>query len=625
MTDFPAEDLALAAEFPPSSRDAWLALVTAALKGAPFERKLVGATYDRLRIDPLYERARDARPVAARPPAAPWQVLARVDHPDPAAANEEARHELANGATGVSVVFAGAIGAYGFGLPETEAAIEQAFADIHPEAGLAIECDLGPPGLDVMSLVTAVVTRRGIMPQATGIRFGLDPLGTAAAAGRSSAPWAEVAPILSALVIQLASVGFRGPFAAADARAIHAAGGSETQELAFALAGATAYLRALEAYGMELDDARRMIFFRLAADADQFLTVAKFRALRRLWARVEEACGLEPRPAFVSAETAWRMMTRRDPAVNMLRTTVAAFAAGIGGADAVTVLPFTAALGLPDRFARRIARNAQLILLEEANIAKVADPAAGSGAIEHLTTELCGAAWALFQEIEAAGGAAAALEAGLIQRKVADMRARRQQAVARRSEPLTGTSEFAQLAEATPSVLPVAPLAVEPDESATITFEPLPAGRLAEPYEALRGRSDRMLAETGTRPKIFLANLGPPAAFSARAGFAQNFFAAGGIETVTNDGFAEHDAMAAAFRASGTRHACLCSSDEIYLAQAVAAAKALAAAGSQKIYLAGRPGDQDTALRAAGVAEFIHVGCDVPATLGAALESLGEA
>ena len=177
------------------------------------------------------------------------------------------------------------------------------------------------------------------------------------------------------------------------------------QELAYVLAVAVAYLRALESGGVALDQARRMIFFRLSADADQFLTIAKFRALRKLWARVEEACGLAPVPAFVSAETAWRMMTRRDPHVNMLRTTIAAFSAGIGGADAVTVLPFTAALGLPDRFARRIARNSQLLLLEESNLAKVSDPAAGSGGFEALTEQLCTAAWALFQEIERAGGA----------------------------------------------------------------------------------------------------------------------------------------------------------------------------------------------------------------------------
>ena len=159
-----------------------------------------------------------------------------------------------------------------------------------------------------------------------------------------------------------------------------------------------------------LDDARRFIFFRLAADQDQFLTIAKFRAIRKLWARVEEACGLEPSRAFVTAETAWRMMTKRDPHGNIVRGTIAALAAAVGGADAVTVLPFSAALGVPDAFARRIARNTQTILIEEANFHRVADPAAGSGAIEYLTEQLCEKAWGLFQEIERAGGSAAALE-----------------------------------------------------------------------------------------------------------------------------------------------------------------------------------------------------------------------
>jgi methylmalonyl-CoA mutase len=168
-------------------------------------------------------------------------------------------------------------------------------------------------------------------------------------------------------VVDLVLRGFKGPFAAADARNVHAAGGSEAQELAYALSSALAYLRAFEAGGMHLDAARRTIFFRFAADADQFLTIAKLRALRTLWARVEEACGLVPLPAFVSVETAWRIMTRRDPHVNLLRATSAAFSAAVGGADAIALLPFTAAAGLPDAFARRMARNTQLLLAEESN------------------------------------------------------------------------------------------------------------------------------------------------------------------------------------------------------------------------------------------------------------------
>ena len=189
------------------------------------------------------------------------------------------------------------------------------------------------------------------------------------------------------------------------------------------------------------------------ADADEFLTVAKLRALRRLWARVEQACGLEPKPIRLHAETAWRMTTRRDPWVNMLRTTVAAFSAGIGGADAITVLPFTAALGLPDAFARRIARNTQLILLDESNLARVADPAAGAGGFEALTDALCEKAWALFQEIEREGGILESLKGDKLQARIAAVRAQREKAVATRKEPITGTSEFPNIGEADVSVL----------------------------------------------------------------------------------------------------------------------------------------------------------------------------
>src|SRR5262249_24044613 len=204
--------------------------------------------------------------------------------------------------------------------------------------------------------------------------------------------------------------------------------------------------------GIPLEQAQGMVYARLAADADQFLTMAKFRALRLLWARIEAACGLTPKPLFISADTAWRMLTQRDPYVNMLRATMAIFAAGLAGANAVTVLPHTLALGLPDAFARRVARNIQLVLLEESNLAKVSDPAAGSGGIESLTQELSQTAWSLFQEIEKAGGIFAALQQGLIQGKVAATRKVREANVARRKDVLTGASEFPNLHEADATV-----------------------------------------------------------------------------------------------------------------------------------------------------------------------------
>jgi len=619
MTETPAKPIPLAADFPAATRDDWLKLAQAALKGAPVER-LTRSTYDALAIEPIYPRRADARPVTGRMPGTPWQVIQRVDHPDPAAANAEALHDLENGANGLSLVFAGAIGGYGYGLPPGAEALARALDGVMPDAGISLDLDLSIPAREAPLHLAAWIKERGVDPKAVQVRCGLDPLRSLAVEGASPLAWPDLAALLVKLVDNLAGQGFKGPFVAADGRVIHNAGGSEAQELAYVLATGVVYLRVLEAGGIALADARRMLHFRLTADADQFLTMAKFRSLRKLWARVEEACGVTPAPCFIAAETAWRMMTRHDPHVNMLRTTIATAAAGLGGADAITVLPFTAAIGLPDRFARRVARNTQLILLEESNLARVSDPAAGSGALEALTDQLCRAAWSLFQEIEAAGGACAALESGLIQRKVGKVREARELAIATRKDALTGTSEFPALAEVEVRVLDVTPVKTAPPTAKVLSAEPMPPMRLAEPYEALCDASDRLLAETGARPKVFLANLGTLAESMARSTFARNFFAAGGIEAVPHDGSGD---LAAAFQASGAKLACLCSTDDVYAREGVEAAKALSSAGAKHIYLAGKPGDQIDALTQAGVGTFVVTGSDALATLRAAYGILG--
>jgi methylmalonyl-CoA mutase len=309
------------------------------------------------------------------------------------------------------------------------------------------------------------------------------------------------------------------------------------------------------------------------------------------------------------------MLTQRDPYVNMLRATMATFSAGLGGANAITVLPHTLALGLPDPFARRAARNTQLVLLEESNLAKVSDPAAGSGGIETLTGQLCEAAWSLFQEIEKSGGLFASLEQNLIQRKVAATRAVREANIAKRRDVLTGASEFPNLHEAEVAVLDAKPIALAPYGEAKFKFDALPPMRLAAPFEVLRDKSDTRLKSTGARPKIFLANLGTPADFTARAAFAKSFFETGGIEAIDTTGFTDPEALATAFKASGAGVACLCSSDKVYAGHAAAAAQALHAAGTKHIYLAGRPGEQEAAWRTAGVGDFIFAGGDALAML----------
>ncbi len=613
-------DLPLAAEFPATDRAGWVRLVEKALKDRPFE-KLISRTYDGISVEPLYARAAGAAAVLGRAPGQPWRVMQRIDHPNPVAANKQALNDLENGATGLTLVFAGSLNANGYGLPATPEAVAQTLANVALDA-ITFDLNLSAATRHAVQLFADLVKSRGLSPDTVDLRASINPIGGFAASGATPAPWSELSKRMGGMIRGLADQGYRGPFAVADGRIVHNAGGSEAQELAFALAAAVDCLRALDAAGVPLEQARSMIYFRLAADADEFLTIAKFRAIRKLWARVEEACGLAPRRTTVAAETAWRMLTQRDPYVNMLRTTIAVTAAGVGGADNIAVLPHTAAIGLPDAFARRVARNTQLVLLEEANLAKVVDPAAGSGAIEHLTDALCASAWALFQTYDKAGGAWAALEQGLVQRDAAAVREKRQAAAARRRDAITGTSDYPNLHETAARVLNVPRVALPKESGAEPTIEPLPSIRLAEPFERLRDTSDAILRKTGSRPKVFLANLGKPSDFTARATFAKNFYEAGGIETVGNDGFRNRDDMIAAFKASGATLACLCSSDKVYAADAADAAKVLTEAGAI-VHLAGRPGEHETAWNAAGVKAYVYVGSDMLNLLQEALDVTG--
>jgi len=617
-----SDALSLAAEFPATDRLDWRKLVEAALKGRSFD-KLISKTADGIAVEPLYERAAGAQPVAGRAPGAPWTIMQRIDHPDPSVANGQALDDLENGATGLTLVFAGSLNANGYGLAATPDALKQLLDGVQLDAGIPIDLNLSPATRGAVQLLAAYVKERGIDPASVDLRASINPIGGFAASGATPAPWSELSKRMAGAIVDLAAQGFRGPFAVVDGRIIHNAGGSEAQELAFSLAAALDCLRALEAAGVPLEQARSMIYFRMAADADEFLTISKFRAIRKLWARVEQACGLEPKPATVAAETAWRMMTARDPYVNMLRTTIAVAAAGLGGADTISALPHTAAMGLPDAFARRVVRNTQLILLEESNLHKVADPSAGAGGIEHLTAALCDAAWSLFQTYDRAGGAWASLEQGIIQRDLATVREKREREAARRIQPITGVSDYPNLQEKKAGVLDVRRIPPPQEPGASKTVEPLPSIRLAEPFEKLRDASDAMLRKSGARPKVFLANLGRVSDFTARATFAKNFYEAGGIEAVTNDGFNSLADMTSAFKASGADLACLCSSDKVYETQAAEAAAALKAAGAT-VHLAGRPGEHEAAWNGAGVTTYIYVGCDALSTLRAAHDSVAK-
>lgn len=385
------------------------------------------------------------------------------------------------------------------------------------------------------------------------------------------------------------------------------------------LSTGAAYLRAMAAAGLDADRAAGQIEVELAADEDVFATIAKLRAARRLWSTMLAACSAndDAQAPTLHATVARRMLTRRDPWVNMLRVTAAVFAAGVGGADGVTAQPYDLLLAEQGDLGRRMARNTQLLLQEESNLGRVLDPAGGSNFVESLTDEIATVGWRIFRELEAAGGMPAVLLDGTLAGRIAEVRDARLARVATRRAPITGVSEFPNLDEDQPSA--------SSDRPGTEAL--LVPVRWAGHFEDLRDRADAARAG-GADPVVFLANLGPVATHTARATFAKNLFEAGGIRATTSErgasnGFDSAEDAAADFSASGARLVCICSADDVYAERATATAAALKAAGAAVVYLAGNPGERRDAESAAGVDEFVHVGIDVLDTLDRAQQVLG--
>jgi methylmalonyl-CoA mutase len=413
--------------------DDWRRLVEKALKGGDLSA-LSARTRDGITLEPLYERSRSGAPLPGRG-AHPWRIVQPVDAPDPDEANALALADLEGGATGLSLRLTGAASAGGFGLPADQGALRIALEDVDL-AAIHLRLEPHAEGLAAVRWLKDIATESGTAPELTDIAFGLDPV--AKVMGGATPDPDEFA----ACFRELAVAGFIGPIAALDGRIYHEAGASEAQELAGLLAAAAWWLRTLAAAGIAPSDAMPYFGVSLAVDREQYISIAKLRALRLAWARLQELCDVAPSALAVHAETSRRMLTRADPTTNLLRTTVAALAAGVAGADTVTVLPHTAALGLPDRNTRALACNIQHLLIEEAHVFRVADPAAGSGALEALTHALAERAWSEFQTIEQEGGIVASLEAGALQTRIADARAALQQEVADGEAPLVGATIY---------------------------------------------------------------------------------------------------------------------------------------------------------------------------------------
>lgn len=638
--------LSLSSRFDEATEADWLAAVEKALKGGGIER-ITRHTRDGLKIRPLYRETSFAsgedlrgapgeapflRGGASEPdPYLPWDIRQSFSHPDPAVTNQEILRDLERGVTSVHLAIecSGERGCIITNLDQLKTALNGIRADI---ATVSLGHRGAGSGASAAALLALWADEQDD-PSAQKLAFNISPIRQLSFNGKIGGGVDAAMAKTAALVKRLAAKFPASRSLAVDGQTAHEAGASEAQELGILIADAVDTLRRLDVAGLPPAEAASQLVFKIAVDANYGIGIAKLRAARRLWARVQDAMDLPAAAMEIHAVTSGRMLTRYDAWVNMLRGTAACFAAATGGADVITVRAFNESFSVPEELGRRIARNTQIMAMEESGLGRIADPSGGAWFTETLAEDLAQAAWAEFQQIEAEGGLVESLRTGKVQARIAEKRAALMKDVARRKIPVTGVSEFPLLEEIPAPVAdasrpppgdgvdPIGLTTLLPDYEDTrgddTLAEPLIWISIAEPFETLRDRSEDHMTKTGARPSIFLATLGPLAEHTARADFARNFFAAGGIEAkaapVPPKSVSE---LTAAFKASGCKIVVLCGADKRYAEEADDAAGALKTAGAVALWLAGKH-------EADGVDRHIFMGCDTVHELTVALAELG--
>lgn len=603
----------LFSDFPPVSTEAWMEKITADLKGADFEKKLVWRTNEGFKVKPFYRREdlEGLKTTEGLPGQFPyvrgtrkddntWFVRQDIRVDDPKAANAKALDILNKG-----------VDSLGFSVKAKELSpeyIETLLNDIYAEC---IELNFSTcqgHTVELARLLVDYFKKKGYDLSKLQGSLNYDPMGKMMVRGKNLSQFAATAKELVETLVPLPK--FR--CICVNALELNNAGSYISQELGYALAWGNEYLSRLTEAGIPAAQAAGKIKFNFGISSNYFLEIAKFRAARMLWANIvneykpdcECACKM-----VAHAETSTFNLTLFDAHVNLLRTQTEAMSAALAGVNSITVTPFDKAYETPDDFSERIARNQQLLLKEECHFDKVVDPAAGSYFIENLTASIAQQAWNLFLLVEDEGGMLAAIQAGKVQEAVNASNKARHEAVSKRREILLGTNQYPNFNEQAGEKNPIeASCCCGHGHECEKPFATLNFDRAASEFEALRLETER----SGKRPKAFMLTIGNLAMRQARAQFSCNFLACAGYEVIDNLGFPTVEEGVEAAMKAGADIVVICSSDDEYAEYAIPAFKALD--GRAMFIVAGAPACMED-LKAAGIENFIHVRVNVLETL----------
>ena len=623
--------LDLTSDFAPPSYEEWKAAAEEHLKGVPFEKALVTQTYEDISLQPIY-RKQDIEnlPFLDEKPGfgynlrgtntrgyldKPWDICQAIPYENPEELNRALKYDLERGQTAVQL----SKETNGITSPETLSAV---LKDIDVEK-ISIHIDTGFSGLETFTTFKSFLTKENLSPEKINGSISADPLGYLAAYGSLPIPlenayndMADVALKAKKEIPNLKTIGISGiPY--------HNAGASAVQELAFVLASAVEVIDRMIEKGLSIDDIAPRMRFTFGIGPFYFMEVARLRAARLLWAKIVESYGgsSESQKMFIHGVTSFYNQTIYDPYVNMLRTTTESFSAIVGGVDSLQTNPFDQAFGTPDEFSRRIARNTQIVLKEESHLDRSIDPAGGSYYVEKLTHEVAQKAWDLFRETEKQGGMFAALQKEFPQTQIQATAEKREKDLSKRKAVMVGTNFSANVKEKLLKPVIQREMKTLP---AAVSIKPLRFHRAAGIFEELRNAVEKFEAETGDKPKLFLATMGQLRQHKARADFSQGFFEVGGFDVIYPSGFDTPEAAVNAALESAASVVTICSTDETYPELVPPIVRALKEKNPGiVVVLAGFPKDQVDAHKEAGIDEFIYLGADARLILSNLLKKIG--